>query len=85
MDETAEIKEVLETKPSVVKVYPLVEEMTFRGIIKNESQGYALLTAIQVLVNELGTDTIIELMETVKQKPALLQKAKSYLPYLKLL
>ena len=67
------------------KMYPLVEEMTFRGIIANEAEGYKLLTSIQILVNELGAATIIDLMETIQKKPALMVKAKSYLPYLKML
>ena len=67
---------------TVEKTYPLVEEMTFRGIIKCEADGYALLRAVQIMVNELGTETIITIMAAVEKNPKLLQQAKSYLPYI---
>ena len=74
-----EIKPV-EVKPT--KLYPMVEEMTFRGIIQSEEQGMALLRAIQILVNELGAPTIIQVVAAIEKKPQLLQQAKSYLPYI---
>jgi len=79
MDEEVKVEE------AVAKVYPMVEEMTFRAIIKSEKEGYELLRAIQILVNELGGETIVQLMNKVEQKPQLLQKAKSMLPYLGML
>jgi len=74
-----EIKPV-EVKPS--QVYPMVEEMTFRGIIQSEEQGLFGLRAIQILVNELGLATIIQVVAAIEKKPQLLQQAKSYLPYI---
>jgi len=65
------------------KVYPLVEEMTFRAIIASEQDGYKLLRAIQILVNELGGEQIVSIMDKMESNPSLMQKAKSYLPYLK--
>ena len=72
----------IETPIKPVVMYPAVEEMTFRGIIKSEEEGYALLRAVQILVNELGADTIIKAVAAVEKKPKLLQQAKSYLPFL---
>lgn len=63
-------------------VYPLVEELTFRAIIQNEAEGYALLRAVQILVNEFGASSLISVMAKMEAKPALMQKAKSSLPYL---
>lgn len=67
------------------EVYPMVEEMTFRAIIKSKEQGYALLRAIQIVVNEMGAEPIISAINEVEKNPSLLQKAKSYLPYLKMI
>lgn len=67
------------------KTYPTVEEMTFKGIVKSEEEAYALLRAVQILVNELGAETIIKVVGTVEKKPQLLQKAKTYLPYISML
>lgn len=72
--------------PSIpVVTYPAVEEMTFRGIIKSEAEGMALLRAIQILVYELGAATIIQVVGAIEKKPDLLAKAKSYLPYITML
>jgi len=77
---------VKEGAPSIVKKeYPLVEEMTFKGIIKNEQEGYALLRAVQIFVNEFGTDSIIQIMGVLEKKPQLIKKAKTYLPYINML
>lgn len=65
--------------------YPMIEELTFKCMIKSESQGYDLLKSVQILVNEVRPDTIIELMTTVQKKPYLLNKAKTLIPYIKLL
>ena len=80
-----EVEEVVEVKEAVAKIYPMVEEMTFRAIIKSEKEGYEILRAVQILINELGSETIVQLINKVEQKPQLLQKAKSMLPYLGLL
>lgn len=69
----------------IKKEYPLVEEMTFRGIIKSEEEGYALLRAVQILVNEFGADSIINITKMLEKKPTLIQKAKTYLPYINML
>ncbi|MGV8961898.1 MAG: hypothetical protein ACOH2V_00775 [Candidatus Saccharimonadaceae bacterium] len=75
-----------EAKPGTPPViYPTVEEMTFRGIIASEQEGYALLRAVQMLVNGLGAATIIQVMAAVEKKPQLMEKAKSFLPYINLL
>lgn len=66
------------------KLYPTVEEMTFRGIIKSEEEGYALLRAIQILVNELGATAIIQVVKAIEQNPKILQQVKTYLPYIKI-
>ena len=39
--------------------YPMIEELTFKCMIKSESQGYDLLKSVQILVNEVGPDIII--------------------------
>jgi len=72
-------------QPAKAVVYPVVEEMAFRGVINSQEQGMALLRAIQILVNELGADAIIQVVSSVEKKPELLQKAKTYLPYIALL
>lgn len=61
--------------------YPMVEEMTFRGIISSKEEGLALLRAVQIMVNELGAPTIVQLMKVLEKKPQLMQQAKTYLPY----
>lgn len=75
-----------EAKPSPEsvnkEVYPKFEEMTFRGIIRSEEEGYALLRAVQILVNELGPDSIIKVVAAVEKKPQLLAQAKAFLPYI---
>jgi hypothetical protein len=71
-----------ETKPAI---YPLVEEMTFRAIIHSNEQGLALLRAVQIIVNEFGAQTLIEIMQKVEAKPSLMQKAKSALPFMGML
>ena len=65
--------------------YPMVEDLTFKCIIKSEAQGYDLLKSVQILVNEFGPDYIIEITQTAQKKPYLLQKAKQLMPYIKLL
>ena len=56
--------------------YPMIEELTFKCMIKSESQGYDLLKSVQILVNEVGPDTIIELMTTVQKNLIYLIKPK---------
>jgi len=68
------------SKPEVR--YPMIEDMTFRGVIQSEEQGYALLKAVQLSVNGLGTETLIAVAATIEKKPQLLQQAKAYLIYL---
>jgi len=65
--------------------YPMVEELTFRAVIKSEAEGYALLRAVQIIVNEFGAESLITVMTTMEKKPELLQKAKQYLPYINIL
>lgn len=79
MEESVAVKETVE------KIYPMVEEMTFRAIIKSEKEGYELLRAVQILINEFGTEIPIQLVNKIEQKPQLLQKAKSMMPYIGLL
>lgn len=67
------------------KVYPLVEEMTFKAPVKSEEEGYKLLMAIQVLVNELGAEQILSTYDYLIKNPSMIQKAKKYLPYIKML
>ncbi len=85
MAETLEAVKTVETLVEVKKsntLYPAVEEMTFRAIVADEKEAYALLRAIQILVNELGATQIIQLMNKVEQKPSILQQARNYLPYI---
>lgn len=49
----------METK----KVYPMVEEMTFKSLVKSEEEAYRLLMAIQTLVNEVGSIEIISMFD----------------------
>ena len=72
-------------QPAPAVVYPIVEEMVFRGVINSQEQGMALLRAIQILVTELGAAAIIQVVASIEKKPELLQKAKAYLPYVALL
>lgn len=90
----AELLQIEEKKPAEAapatptatkQIYPIVEEMTFRGIIQSEEQGMALLRAVQILVNELGATSIIQVMSAIEKKPQLLQQAKTYLPYITML
>lgn len=83
MDELLNIidkKQEPEKKPATV--YPIVEEMTFRAVINNDTEGYALLRAIQILVNEFGAAPLIAIMTKIEKNPNLLQQAKTYLPYI---
>ena len=75
----------LSTQPAPVVVYPIMEEMVFKGAINSKDQGMALLRAIQILVNELGAAAIIQVVASIEKKPALLEKAKAYLPYVAML
>jgi len=72
-------------QPIPAEIYPMVEEMTFRAIIKSKEQGYALLRAVQIIVNEMGSEIIISAVNEIEKNPSLIQKAKSYLPYLKMI
>ena len=64
------------------EIYPKYESMTFRGHINSEKEGIALLRAIQIIVNELGTQTILQLMAKLESKPQLMVQAKNALPYI---
>ena len=78
-----EVADQIKPIPIVDNVqYPTVEDMTFRGIINSREEGLALLRAVQIMVNELGAPTIVQLMKILENKPQLMQQAKSYLPYL---
>jgi len=67
------------------KVYPMVEEMTFRSPVKSEEEAYRLLMAVQTLVNEVGPVEIISLFDYFIKNPSAIVKAKKYLPYIKML
>ena len=67
------------------KQYPMVEEMTFKCPVISEAQAYDLLIAIQFLVNSVGAGDIISTVDYVSKNPSMMQKAKKYLPYLKML
>lgn len=84
MDEVSNVLEKKQEPEKVVPatVYPTVEEMTFRAIISSEAEGYALLRAVQILVNELGATQLVALMNKVEKKPSIMQQAKTYLPYI---
>lgn len=70
-------------KPEVTPIkYPIVEELTFRALIQSEAQGYELLAGVQALVNEFGTETILGMFRKVAANPSLINKAKSFLPFL---
>ena len=84
------IKQVPESQaipgtPPSTETFPKVEELTIRAVIKSEAHGYELLKCIQALVNEVGADTIIDLVRKVEKNPTLLTKAKAYLPYINML
>lgn len=63
------------------RTYPLEEEMIFKSTIKSEDEGYALLRAVQILVNELGTHNLIQVVNAIQRNPNLLHIIKSYIPY----
>ena len=67
------------------KVWPTVEELVIRAIIKSPEQGLELLKCLQAIVNEFGADMIITLVRKVEKDPSLMQKAQKYLPYLSML
>jgi len=75
----------LEAAVEPKKVYPLVEEMTFRSPVKSEEEAYRLLMAIQTLVNEVGSVEIISMFDYFIKNPSAIVKAKKYLPYIKML
>jgi len=87
MEESVSLGDVVHLKEEVVskKIYPLVEEMIFRSVIGSEQEGYSLLRAVQILVNELGASSIIAVVDAIEKKPQLIQKAKSYLPLISML
>lgn len=67
------------------KIYPLVEELTFRAIVNSENEAYSVLRAVQILINEFGVPTLLNIVNKLETKPALVQKAKGMLPYLSML
>lgn len=77
--------EIRLTPQQDTKVYPAIEELVIRAVIKNPEQGLELLKCLQALVNEVGTDTIIGLVRKLEKDPSLMQKAQKYLPYLNML
>lgn len=60
--------------------YPRNEELIVQSVIYSEEQGYALLRAIQIVVNSFGGDTIIKLVDKLEKNPKLADKAKQYVP-----
>jgi len=60
--------------------YPRNEELIIQSVITSEEQGYALLRAIQIVVNSFGGDTIIKLVDKLEKNPKLADKAKQYIP-----
>ena len=89
--EESTIQEVLQGDSAVItpiipqKIYPLVEELTFRAIVANEAEAYAVLRAVQILINEFGITTLLNIVNKLEAKPSLVQKAKGMLPYLSML
>lgn len=73
------------TTPEVAKSYPLIEEMTFKCPVNSEEQAYQVLGSIQFLVNQTNAEEIISIIGTLIKNPSMMQKAKKYLPYLKML
>ena len=67
------------------KIYPLVEELTFRAIVASEAEAYSVLRAVQILINEFGVSTLLNIVNKLETKPSLVQKAKGMLPYLSML
>ena len=67
---------VQDTAVDTKKVYPMVEEMTFRSPVKSEEEAYRLLMAIQTLVNEVGSIEIISLFDYFVKNPSAIAKAK---------
>ena len=60
--------------------YPRNESMTFECVINSEAEGYALLRAVQMLVNSFGAVTITKLITKLETRPDLVGKAQTYLP-----
>ena len=59
--------------------------MTFRAVVANEAEAYATLRAVQILINEFGVPTLLNIVNKLEAKPSLVQKAKGMLPYLSML
>jgi len=62
--------------------YPTVEKMTFTAVITSESEGIALLRAVQLIVNTFGAQTCIAAVTKLENNPKLVDKAKTSLPWL---
>lgn len=85
MAKTTELSEngtgEVQTTP-VSKVYPIVEDMQFRAIINSEDEGYALLKAVQTIVNSVGSTQLIAIVDKFEKNPKMVQQIKVYLPYI---
>lgn len=60
--------------------YPRNEELIVQAVINSEADGYALLRALQIIVNSFGGDTIVKLVDKLEKNPNLAVKAKQYIP-----
>ena len=60
--------------------YPRNEELIVQCVINSEAEGYALLRAIQIMVNTFGAQTITQLVTKLEKSPKLADSARKYIP-----
>jgi hypothetical protein len=66
------------TKP--VLNYPRNEELVIQCVINSEAEGYALLRALQIVVNTFGATTCTQLVTKLENKPQLADTVRKYIP-----
>jgi len=60
--------------------YPRNEVLEVQAVINSEADGYALLRALQIIVNSFGGDTIVKLVDKLEKNPKLADQARKYIP-----
>lgn len=60
--------------------YPRNEELIIQCVINSEAEGYALLRALQIVVNTFGAETCTKLVTKLENKPQLADTVRKYIP-----
>jgi len=60
--------------------YPRNEELVIQCVINSEAEGYALLRALQIVVNTFGATTCTQLVTKLENSPKLADNVRKYIP-----